>query len=98
MSKTKHNPPGKKKPNFIEFSKLQQSYLNEVRTRQVKEFNEAIQVVYEELGIMDKIMKAPEGMYKLRVKDLSGLDVLPIRLQEEPPPPGILKEEGGEDN
>jgi hypothetical protein len=98
MSKTKHNPFGKKKPNFIEFSKLQQSYLNEVRTRQVKEFNDAIQVVYEELGIMDKVMKAPEGMYKLRVKDLSGLDVLPIRLHEGSPSPGISKDKSREDN
>lgn len=79
MSKTKHNPPQKPKPNFIEFSKVQQSYLMEVRTRQLQEFNEAISSVYEELGILERIKKAPSGTYKLRIEDLSGVDIVPVK-------------------
>ncbi len=78
MAKTKHNPP-KPKTTFIKFSEVQQSYLNEVRTRQVKEFNEAVDTVCKELGIIEKLKKAPLGMYKLRMQDLSGLDVLPVK-------------------
>jgi len=77
MSKTKHNPPQKPKPNFIEFSKVQTGFLLEIRNRQMKEFNEAVGSVYEELGITEKILKAPPGTYKLRMQDLSGLDILP---------------------
>lgn len=79
MSKTKHNPPQKPKPDFIEFSKVQQAYLNEVRGRQVKEFNDAVDTVCKELGIVEKLRKAPSGMYKLRMQDLSGLDILPVK-------------------
>jgi len=79
MGKTKHNPPKKSKPNFIEFSKVQQAFLNRVQAEQVKEFNEAIYIVCEELGIVDKIKKAPPGMmYKLRMDDFSGIDILPL--------------------
>jgi len=85
--KTKHNLPRKPEPNFIGFSEIQKKYLNEVRNRQVNEFNNAIESVYRELGIMEKIMKAPEGMYKLRMQDLSGLDVLPSPQKPDPPPP-----------
>ena len=74
--KTKHNPPQKPKPNFIEFSKLQQAYLNEIRNRQMKEFNDAVGLVYEELEITEKILKAPPGTYTLRIRDCSGVDVL----------------------
>ena len=79
MSKTKHNPPKEPKPDFIEFSKIQQAYLLEVRSRQLKEFNEAIGSVYDELGITEKILKSPPGKYKLRMQDLGGLDVLPVK-------------------
>lgn len=78
MSKTKHTPPKKPKPDFIKFSKVQTGFLAEIRNRQLKEFNEAVGSVYEELGIMEKILKAPSGTYKLRMQDLSGLDVLPV--------------------
>lgn len=78
MSKDKHNPPKKPKPDFIEFSKIQQDYLNEVRSRQFKEFQEVINTVYEDLGIMGKVLNAPPGTYILR-KDCSGVDVLPIK-------------------
>lgn len=74
---TKHNLPQKPKSDFIEFSKVQQNYLLEVRNRQLKEFNEAINTVYDELGIMEKILKSSPGTYKLRMQDLSGLDILP---------------------
>jgi len=77
MSKTKHNPLKKPKPNFIEFSNVQTGFLLEIRNRQMKEFNEAVGSVYEELGITEKILKAPPGTYKLRMQDLSGLDILP---------------------
>ena len=75
MSKTKHNPPGQKKSNFIPFGKVQQNYLMEVRTRQLREFNGALGEVYEELGIVERL-KTLEGRVVLR-KDLSGLDILP---------------------
>ena len=77
MGTTKHNPPQKPKPNFINFSKVQTGFLLEIRNKQLKEFNEAIQLVYDELGITEKILKAPPGTYKLRMADLSGLDILP---------------------
>jgi len=77
MGKTKHNPPGKKKADFIKFGKVQQNYLIEVQTRTLKEFNDALNIVYEELGIVEKLKQAPPGTYKLRLRDLSGLDVLP---------------------
>lgn len=77
MAKTKHNPPQKSKSNFIEFSRVQTNYLNEVRNRQIKEFGEALKTVYDELGIREKILKAPPGAYKL-TQGFSGLDVLPV--------------------
>ena len=66
-----------KKPNFIRFSKLQKNYLNEILSRQQEKFNEAVGLVYEELGITEKISKAPPGTYNLR-QDCSGLDVLAV--------------------
>jgi len=77
MAKTKHNPPKKPKSDFIEFSEVQTNYLNEVRNRQIKEFGEALGTVYDELGIREKILKAPPGAYKLR-QGFNGLDVLPV--------------------
>lgn len=79
MSKTKHNPPKTPKPDFIEFSKVQTGFLLEIRNRQLKEFNEAVGSIYEELGITEKILKAPPGTYRLRMQDLNGLDVLPVK-------------------
>lgn len=75
MKKSKHNPP-RDKSNFIKFSETQQGYLNEILRRQRREFNEAVQTVYEELGIMEKILNAPPGKYRLR-PDRSGLDIVP---------------------
>lgn len=77
MTKTKHNPPQKPKSNFIEFSRVQTNYLNEVRNRQIKEFGEALGTIYDELGIREKVLKAPPGTYKLK-QGFSGLDVLPV--------------------
>jgi len=74
MSKTKHNPP-KPKTTFIKFSEVQQSYLNEVRIRQMKEFNMAVEKVYTEVGILEKATKAPPGTYKLKMDDLSGVNI-----------------------
>lgn len=90
MSQTKHNPPQKSEPSFIKFSNVQVGFLKEIRNRQLREFNEAIDSVYEELGIIEKLLKAPPGKYKLR-QDLTGLDVLPIK-----PEPEIEKESTGE--
>jgi len=67
-----------KESSFIKFSKIQQNYLLEVRNKQMKEFNDAVGLVYEELNLTEKILKAPPGTYKLRMQDLSGLDILPI--------------------
>lgn len=84
--KTNHNPPKKPKPNFIKFSKVQQAYLLEVRSRQLREFNKAIESVYDELDIREKILKAPPGTYRLRMQDLSGLDIIPGEKKKEPGP------------
>ena len=78
MGKTKHNPPQKPKSDSIEFSKMQQAYLKEVQTRLFNELQDAIGTVYEDLGVMEKISKAPLGTYTLR-KDCSGVDILPIK-------------------
>lgn len=75
--KTKYNPPKKPRSDFIRFTPVQQAYLNEVRTRQFKEFQDVIEKVYEDLGIMERVSKALPGTYTLR-KDCSGVDVLPI--------------------
>lgn len=72
--RTKHNPPKEKKPSFIKFGKVQVSYLNEVRNRQIRELNDALESVYQELGLIEKITQAPRGTYILR-QDYSGLDV-----------------------
>jgi len=82
MGKDKHNPPKKPKPDFLQFSKVQQAYLNEIRNKQMREFNEAVGMIYEELGITEKILKAPPGTYKLRIQDCSGVDILPIDSKE----------------
>lgn len=86
--KTKHNPPRKKKPSFIKFSKVQQSLLNEVQFRQAREWNETLDSVYQELGIVEKILQAPLGTFSLR-QDLSGLDVAT------PPPVAKRKKDEG---
>jgi len=57
---------------------VQTGFLVEIRNKQLKEFNDAVGLVYEELGITEKILKAPPGTYKLRMSDLSGLDILPL--------------------
>lgn len=103
--KTKHNLPWKKKskPDFIEFSKSQQGFIAEVMNRQRREFGEVLESIYEELGVLEKVLQAPPGEYKLR-KDYSGVDILPIIAPKKPPspeepPPGILsKKKTGKDN
>ncbi|GAH35018.1 unnamed protein product [marine sediment metagenome] len=82
MTKTKHNSPQEPKADFIEFSKLQKSYIDEVLKRQRDEFNEIIDMIYDELGITEEILKAPPGTYNLR-KDCSGLDVLAVEPKQE---------------
>lgn len=76
-----------KGPKFIRFSKVQTRYLFEVRTRQLKEWNEALESVYQEIGIIEKILQAQLGTYSLR-QDYSGLDVLSVspRVEEKKKP------------
>lgn len=82
-----------KDPGFIRFSEIQKKYLDEVRVRTVNEFNAAVDAVCEELGIVEKLKQAPPGMYKLRLSDLSGLDVLPPPPgKPDPPPPDPPKD------
>jgi len=66
------------KSDFIKFSKVQTRLLLEIRNMQLKEFNEVLGLIYEELGITGRILKAPPGTYKLRMQDCSGVDVLPV--------------------
>ena len=101
MSKTKHSPPRRPKPSFIKFSKVQRALIDATLNRQQKEFNEIIGTVYEDLGIAEKILRAPPGTFVLR-KDFSGLDVLPIipgpGKKAEPEKPAPKKEAGSKDN
>lgn len=92
MGKKKHKATDTKvqtEPRFIKFSSVQQNYLTEVRTRQVKEWGDALESVYRDLGIMEKIAEAPQGTYQLRQNDLSGLDFRP----SPPPPPELTDKE-----
>ena len=106
MSKTKHNPPKKKtEPNFIPFSKVQRGFLAEISRRNQRDWNEALETVYDELGILEKILKSAPGTYNMR-QDLSGLDVQPVKIiveektepEKKPEPHVISKEKGGKDN
>lgn len=103
MKKTKHNMPKKPKSNFIKFSKVQLNYLSEVRFRQRREWNEALESVYQELNIVERILQSTMGTYVLR-QDLSGLDIItPEELEkkikeevekEKEPEPKATSEEG----
>lgn len=73
-----------KDAKFIRFSPLQRKCLTEVRNRVEGELNATLNMVYEELGIREKIEKAPPGTYKVRMHDCSGVDVISL-------PPGLLK-------
>lgn len=74
-----------KEPKFIRFSKVQRGFLAEISRRNQRDWNEALESVYDELGIMEKILKSPPGTYNMR-QDLSGLDVQPL-----PPPPPVVE-------
>lgn len=100
MKKTKHNPPGKPKPHFIQFSKVQQGFIGEVVNRQRRELGEALQSVYEELGIIEKVMQSPPGTYRLK-EDCSGLDIIPafeLRVEEKTEAEEPAKETSKADN
>ena len=75
--KIKVSPTKINKSNFIKFSSVQQAYLDEIRAKQFREVNMAVRMIYEELGIVEKFLKAEPGTYKLRL-DNSGVDVLPV--------------------
>lgn len=75
----------KSEPNFIRFSKVQRGYLAEVSKRNQRDWNEAIESVYQELGILEKVLQSPPQTYMMR-QDLSGLDVRPL-----PPPPPVVE-------
>lgn len=92
MKRTKHNPPEQKAkdgPRFIRFSDLQRDFLVEKRIKQAKEWNDALESVYRDLDVMEKIIETPPGTYRLRQNDLSGLDFMP----PPPPPPSLTDEE-----
>ena len=74
-------------PKFIRFSELQRKYVTEMRNKAQGIINEALRVVYRELGILEKIDKAPPDMYQVRMKDCSGLDVFPPPPLPDPSPP-----------
>lgn len=81
MSKKEHKKieTKVKDSKFIRFTEIQRKYLDEVRTRTINELNAAVDAVCQELGITEKLKHPPPGMmYKLRMSDLSGLDILPI--------------------
>jgi len=107
MKKTKHNPPKKKSidPNFIQFSKVQRGFLAEISRRNQRDWDNALELVYDELGLVEKILKAPPGTYTMS-QDLSGLDVLPVKIkvkeetepEKAPESSAILKEKDKKDN
>ena len=68
---------------------MQKAYLDEMLARQQKELNEVLGMIYEDLGIAEKILQAPPGTFVLR-KDFSGLDIMPaiaVPKIETPEPP-----------
>ena len=79
MGKNPHKKTDTKasEPKFIRFTELQRKYVTEMRNKAQGIINEALRVVYKELGILEKIDKAPPGMYVVRMKDCSGLDIKP---------------------
>lgn len=76
MSKKKQRVPKTKvkDADFIPLSTVQRNYLNEVLVRTNREFSQAVQSVYDDLGISAKVNKDPEK-YILR-KGFAGIDVL----------------------
>lgn len=115
MSKEKHKKTDTKveDPNFIRFSKLQRGFLAEISRRNQRDWNEALETVYDELGVLEKVLESPPGTYIMR-QDLSGLDVRPLppsppvvekKAEEKKPgtqegilPPNISKDKGEKDN
>lgn len=75
MPKVKHSVPKSKveTADFIKFSKVQQDYIREVFRRTNQEFNNAIEAVYEEVGILEEVNKTPDK-YILR-QDFTGVEV-----------------------
>lgn len=76
MNKTKQDSPQKVKPTFIKFTSVQTGYLSEIVARHRKEWLDAVNEVYADVGVLQKILDSPLGKYQLR-QDYSGLDVLP---------------------
>ena len=70
------------KERFIPFNNIQQRLITEVMERTRKEINEALTIVYEDLGITEELAKG--GCSFLLHSDYSGLDVvkLPENLSE----------------
>jgi len=66
-------------PNFIKFSKVQRDYLREVFRRTQNEFNSALESVYTEVGIMEAVIKNPQGY--ILSQDFSGI------MKAKPPEP-----------
>lgn len=74
-----------KDPKFIRFSELQRKYITDVRNRVQGELNAALDVVYKDLDILEKMRKAPPGMYQVRMHDCSGVDIFPPPPAQDPP-------------
>ncbi|UCD07225.1 MAG: hypothetical protein JSW41_05370 [Candidatus Aenigmatarchaeota archaeon] len=70
-----------KDSKFIPFGKIQKSYLREVFIRTNQEFNHAVDAVYEEMGIQERVNKNPER-FKIN-PDFSGVEILPVPPKEQ---------------
>lgn len=59
---------------FISFTRIQRKLITEVMERTQKEINETLTIIYEDLGIAEKLAKG-DCSFLLR-SDYSGLDIV----------------------
>lgn len=62
------------KEKFVSFNKIQRRFITEVMERTGREINEALTIIYEDLGITEELAKG-DCSFILR-SDYSGLDVV----------------------
>ncbi len=80
-----------KDPNFIRFSEVQKKLLKEVWVRTTSDRNVALEAVFKDLEINEKVKQIPAEMVSLRMgdepTDILGLDILlsPPRKPDLPP-------------
>lgn len=73
----------------IRFSELQKKLLKEVWMRTLNDRNIALDAVFEDLGVVEKVKQIPPELIRLKMgdgpTDIIGLDILPSPRKSEPP-------------